>query len=328
MPTEGTILVATRSTGLRPEQPSYGWLSAVWAVLAGSLVALAPFVVIALSIDWLHLVPLGSPSAPGRGWPWRIYGAWSVLADIGPVLVAAAVVTGCVGFYVAASTGGPRARWPILICAAAVGWIPVASGHHAGLVGVSTGLGFALMLWTTHQTGSMPRRRLPEAHGRTIVASAGILALVLTAGSVSYGALHPIRVGYDGGAASATLRAGVSDLIPFEVDNDGPLAARLLGISVAGGRGVSVAAIEIPGPRSSGPTIDSLYMPAGTPHLAPGATLMLWLRFRGPARCTRAARLPVSALDVRLRVAGSERTQRVVLGPEPFVFLCRPTHHA
>jgi hypothetical protein len=311
------------------EYKRYGWLGALWAVVAGSIVALAPFVVIGLSIDWLHLLPFASLSTPGTGWPWRIRGAWTVLADIGPLLAGAGLVAGCIGFYVHSSTGRPAARWPILLCAAVVGWAPIAGGRHTGLLGVSSGLGFLLMWWTTHQAAAMPRPRLPATHRRPIAVGVGVGLLSLVAASLSYSVLHPIRVGYDGDPGSASLHGGVSDLVPFQVYNDGPLAARLLAVTVPGDPGLlRVSAIEVPGARTTGPTIDSLYVPAGTPRITSGAALSVWLRFRGPTSCAARQQQVLSELDVRLRVAGTDRIQKVELSPAALQIGCRPTPHA
>jgi hypothetical protein len=305
------------------EYKRYGWLSALWGLLAGSFVALFPFFAISLMIGWLHLVPLTFPvAAPGTGWPWRIDGWWSVLADIGPLLLLSTLIAGCVGFYVHGSTGRRAARWPIVLCAALVGWIPIANAHHAGLLGIGTGLGFVAMWWTTRQTADLPRLHLPQSHRRAFAAGAGIVLVSLTACSLSYGALHPIRAVLSGDPEAATLRNGSSDLLPVQIYDDGPLPARLLGITLPGNPGLGVAAIELPGPLTSGPTIDSLYQPAGTPRIAAGGTISLWLRLSGPPVCLSPT-ASIDHVDVRFEVAGTGRTQAVILAPEPLQVLCR-----
>jgi hypothetical protein len=369
--------------GLAPgEYRHYGWLSALWAVIAGSIVALAPFVVIDLSIDWLHALPLASLNTPGTGWPWRVDGTWTLLADLGPLLVVATVVAGCVGFYVQASTGRPCARWPIVICAALVGWLPIAGGHHTGLLGISTGLGFLLMWWTTHRSAVMTRPGLPMTSRRLTAVAAAVVAVGLLAASLSYSVLHPARIALDTDPAAATLRGGVSELVPAEIDNDGPLPIRLLGISIppsprpvtvpskssvglssptsspghvrsrsassssglpAASPGLAtaspgsataspgltsgksdplrVAAIEVAGPRSSGPTIDSLFVAAGTRRIQPGGSLSIWLRLRGPTTCA-AGSLTLDQLAVRVGVAGTARTRG--LDPGRLNISCQP----
>jgi hypothetical protein len=303
----------------------YGWGSALWALLAGSLIAFAMLLVlaIALSASSLQVFPTRYPQVPGVGWPWRIDGIWAAVADIGPWLLVGTLVAYGVGLYVGWRTGRTHARWPIALCAILVGWIPLAQDTSAGVLGVGGGLAFFAMWWTTHQVASMPRPRLPGSP-RLQIAVGVTLAAALTGISVSYAAFHPIRASTSDSPSRVTLRAGLSERFAVFLSNDGPVSARVLGISLTDAPDLRIVRVERDGPRTEGPTIDSLYSPAGRPQIEAGQQRTLWLTIRGPRSCS-VVRPTVSALDVALTVAGAHRIQHVPL-ERPMRVGCRPTH--
>lgn len=308
-----------------PQPSRYGWASAFWALLAGSLLAFAMLVILAIALSALPLQVLETryPQVPGWGWPWRIGGIWAAVADIGPWLLAGTLVAFGVGLYVGWRTGRPCARWPIAVCAILVGWIPLAQGTDAGVLGVSGALAFCAMWWTTHKVATVPRPRLPGSPRLRIALGVTLIA-ALTGASVSYAALHPIRASTSDTPSHVTLRAGMSERVPLFLDNDGPISVRVLGISLRNAPELRIARVERDGPRTEGPTIDSLYSPAGKPQLEAGQHQILWLTIRGPRSCP-VGRPTLTAFDVSLTVAGVHRIQRVPL-PRPVPVDCRPGH--
>jgi hypothetical protein len=309
-----------------PSAPRYGWFSALGALLAGSIVAFFPLLAVAFALGVVvHILPGSTPADPGRGWPWRIDGAWSAFADLGPLLFTGGVVAAGIGFYVGSRTGRRTARWPIALCATLVGWIPITQGGHNGLLGVSGGLAFLAMWWTTRKTSEMARPELPtKTHQRIAVAAAATGTLTLAAVSLAYGTLHPIRADFSSvPATAATLHGGKTDRFPVTIYNQGPLPVRILAVSLSPTPDLRLARVELLGPRREGPTIDSLYSPLRTPTISTTGDLTLWLTLTGPSRCNGMTET-LSALDVRVAVAGLNRVQRVLLGPTPVQVNCRP----
>lgn len=304
----------------------YGWMSALGALLAGSIVAFLALFLLELGLSPLHVLPEGYPAEPGAGWPFRIDGTWSALADLGPLLLGAALIAGGVGLYMSSQTGRRTARWPIALCAIVVGWIPVAQSGRAGLLGVGGGLAFLAMWWTTRATADLHRPDLPGAR-RLRVVLAALLAVALLAVSVSYAALHPVRaaaITTDSGAA--TLHRGISDRAALDLHNTGPLSVRILGLSLPDAPGLRVARLERDGPRTVGPSIEALFSPFGRPRIAPGDERTVWLTLAGPLDCS-GSHWSIAAFDVRLAVAGSTRTQRVAL-TKPIAVGCRAPHRS
>jgi hypothetical protein len=205
-----------------------------------------------------------------------------------------------------------------------VGWIPVTQGAHNGLLGVSGGLAFLAMWWTTRKTSEMARPELPtKTHQGIAIAAAATGTLTLAAVSLAYGTLHPIRADFSSVPATATLHGGKTDRFPVTIYNQGPLPVRILAVSLSPTPDLRLARVELPGPRREGPTIDSLYSPLRTPTISTTGDLTLWLTLTGPSRCNGMTET-LSALDVRVAVAGLNRVQRVLLGPTPLQVNCRP----
>lgn len=300
-------------------------MSALAALLAGSIVAFIPLSLVTLGLSAVHVLPINGdyPSEPGRGWPWRLDGAWAALADLGPLLLAVALVAGGVGFYVGSRTGRRTARWPLALCALLVGWIPVAQGGHAGLLGVGGGFMFLAMWWTTRTTAKMPRPTLP-GNRRVLVAIAAVLAVGLVAVTLSYAVLHPVRAEIATTPTSVSLRDGVSERLPLDLHNEGPLSVRILGLSLHDAPRLRVTRLEREGPRTEGPTIDSLFSPFGRPRIAPGGSHTASLTLAGPARCSGPLDT-VGSVDLRLAVAGVHRTRQVALA-QPLRVVCRRPH--
>ncbi len=288
-----------------PELPS--WWGTIVAVIAGSIAAWALLIVVALPLALLNVIPVG-PSKGHRGWPWRIDGAWSIAADLGPTLAAGIVVASCVAFYMESRTGVRPRRWPLALVAVAVGWLPVTGGAR-GLLAVSGTVAFVAIVFTARRWALAERRPL---HWTRPAALATLAAgLLLAAVSVSYGALHPLTAE---GAANGphghwnvALKDGRSGPVTLSLRNRGPLNARIVGVSVPGAPDLRV------GPAPQATTIK------------PGTDLT-WAQFslHTPwcSRVSKGSLRTVQDLDFRLRVAGVTRTQRVHLSP-PLRVICR-----
>jgi hypothetical protein len=288
------------------EPPPLGWMKALLALLGGSFLAVIPVLALLLVGGAVGLLPDMSPRESGVGWPWRIEGAWSLLADLGPLLFVATLVAGGVGFYVANRVGEPTARWPIALCATLVGWIPIAHDGNAGLVGASGGLAFFAMWFVTHRSARMPRRRLP-GDGRLQLALCAVLAIGLTATTLSYGALHPLHASASVGPY-LPLRDGRTERVALYVHNEGALPVRVLALSIPAVRDLRVGSIERPGRHSADPSAHS----AGQPTVAAGDGRTLWVTLGAPPNCA-GLRETFDAIDVRIAVAGLTRVQRVRL---------------
>jgi hypothetical protein len=141
-----------------------------------------------------------------------------------------------------------------------------------------------------------------------LAALAGAVA-VLAAVSVSYGMLHPLAASSETYPPSTRLRDGRSERLYFALENRGPAAAHILDIALADGRGLRLRAQLGGEPSRAHP----LRFKARA--IEAGRRRQLYVELRYPA-CRRSGSellVTLRALDVRLRVAGSTRTQRVVL---------------
>jgi hypothetical protein len=203
-------------------------------------------------------------------------------------------------------------------------WAAVADIGPWLLVGTLVAYGVGLYVgWRTHKVATLPRPRLPGSP-RLRIALGVTLAAALAGASVSYAALHPMRASTSDTPSHVTLRGGTSERFPLFLDNDGPIPARVLGISLRNAPDLRIARVERDGPRTEGPTIDSLYSPAGQPQIEAGHHQILWLTIRGPRACS-VVRPTLTAFDVSLTVAGVHRIQRVARA-RPVPVDCRPGH--
>ena len=90
--------------------PRYGWLSALGALLGGSIGAFLGLFALAIVFGVVvHVLPGNAPPGPGPGvgWPWRIDGAWAAFADLGPLLVTGAVLAWAIGWFVEPHAAAP-----------------------------------------------------------------------------------------------------------------------------------------------------------------------------------------------------------------------------
>lgn len=299
-----------------PERP--GWWATIWIVLGATLVAWGGVAALVIPLSALHLVPF-NPSGgdlPGTGWPWRIDGPWALAADLGPTLLAGFLFAMAAGHLLQLRTGVAPRRWPLALLAAGVGWIPVV-GDRPGLIGASGGLAFAVMVVATRSVALRPRPA-PALSRAVLAALAAAAVLVAAATSFSYGALHPLTA-RNSDAVNDTLREGRGDLL-FTIANEGPRPARILGVRPADSPGLRVTRLRTDSERDVAPTLAGLYKPLGQPTLGPGEDdLAVYMTVSSRCPSGGAMTWRIEALRVRLRVAGSERTQRVALASPPRV---------
>jgi len=294
-----------------PALPS--WWSTIWTVIAGTIVAWAALAIIVLPLSALHVVPLNSEDLPGTGWPWRIDGPWAFLADLGPVLGASFAFAAAVGFYLRRLTGVPPRRWPLALLAAAVGWIPIV-GSRPGLIGVGGGLAFVLVVWAARRWSLRERR--PTRLSRPQLGALLVTAVALCAVSFSYGALHPLTArGSD--SSHVKLRNGRAKLV-LNLENAGPFSARVLGVRLVDPAGLRLERLQTDSERDEASTPEGLFRPLGKPTLDSGEdrrAVYLTVASRICMQPDTDASWMLEALNVRLRTAGTERTQRVALSP-------------
>jgi hypothetical protein len=305
-----------------------GWLRTIFAVLGCSFVAGAGCLVALLGLSALHLVPYGG-DAPDAGWPWHIDGVWAAAADLGPTLAVSFAFAALTSAYLAQYTGVRSVRWPLVLVAATVGWLPLTGERH-GLIIVNGGSALIAVVFAARWWSSLPRRRIPSS--RPLAAAVALGAVALVAASLSYGALHPLAASHTDGTAAVTLHQGRSQRIRFEVENRGPLTARVQHIAIVvdpqlAGLPVRIASAEIENGRRTAPTPAGLFEPWRPQRLSPGESAPVYLTL-SVAACRRHdtnVDLLVRALDIRLRTTfGGARTQRVRLEHDMRV-RCRAT---
>jgi hypothetical protein len=279
-------------------------------VIAGSIAAWALLILVALPLALLNVIPV-PPDSGGRGWPWRIDGPWSVAADLGPTLAAGLVVAFCVAFYMESRTGVRPRRWPLTVVAIAVGWLPVTGGA-PGLLAVSGTVAFVAIVFTARRWALAERRPLHWA--RPVALAVLVAGLTLAAVSVSYGALHPLTAqSADGGTVA--LKHGHSRRVLVSLENQGPLDARVLGVSIPRAPGLRVDRARTDDPdRHVGPTIGSLMNPLSGTRVTSGTSdLFVYLNLASATCGERGSSWRVEDLNFRLQVAGLTRTQTVHL---------------
>lgn len=261
---------------------------AVWAVIAATVVTgLAVF-----AVEWpliaLRLLPnTGDLIQTGWGWPWRVDGAWSLVADAGPLAAGGLVFA----FVVA------RVRYrpiDLRIAAAAAGAFALTAGY--GGEGSVAVVAF-LVLVVLARRGAV--RRWDWTRGRVVAVV--VAAIVLAAVTLSYGQLHPL----------VARASGLTDGLSAKLVNEGRLPVVILGVDVPGQPGAIARTDNEAVREASDP--DDLKRPLAGASLAPGADR--WAYVRVPRRsCVEG--YPVARVIVRMRVAGREVRQSVALAPD------------
>lgn len=279
-------------------------------MIAGWIVAWAAFALVVWPLSELHVIPLNAESLPGTGWPWRIDGLWAFLADLGPLLAAGFAYAAGASFYLRRLTGVAPRRWPLALLAAAVGWIPLVD-NRPGLLGVSGGVAFLVMVWATRSWSVHERK--PTRFSRPQLAAAALVAAALFVLSFSYGALHPFAVD-SSDLTDIRLEDGRARL-RINVENAGPFPARVLGIGLPSAQGLRLERLQTDSGRAEAPTLEGLFQPLGRPTLDSGAHSPVYLTVASKScgRREASASWTLEELDIRLRTAGVERIQRVPL---------------
>ena len=303
--------VAARMAGSAKPAERPGWWSTIGAVLAGSIVAFACCLAALFSAGALNLLPFDN-TPRSHGWPYPVDSAWAVFADLGPMLAVGFVFAGTTCWYLTQKTGVHPRRWPLALVAAAVGWFPL-DGEQHGFLLLSGGAAFAVVVIAARGLSLAERR--PTPWSRPLAAALAAVVLVLGGVSVAYGTLHPLSAADAGEPSLTTLRAKGPTELTFALENQGPVSVRVRDLRLVGAPGLQVARVRIDDPdRTVAPTIDELRTDLRDATLAPHDNLFVYVSVSadcGPH--ARRASWTLDALDVRLRTAGFERTQRVAL---------------
>lgn len=293
-----------------PDEPGperVGWWQAILAVFAASVITTIGCALVVALLGAAHLMPDGFGDAPGNGWPWRIGGLWAFFADLGPMLAVGFVFAGLTCWYLTLCNGVHSRRWPLVLVAAAVGWVPLNGDLH-GLLVMSGPAAFCVLVIAARAWSATERRPMPWS--KALLAGILTASFALVAISVSYGTLHPLAMQYGGYPLAVKLREGRSAPLDFALQNRGPAAARVMSFGLVDAGGLRLAGAQVGGEPGRYGTLR--FSPR---TLKPGAVLEVYLKLSYPA-CRRSgtrALWTLRAFDVRLRVAGAERTQRVVL---------------
>ncbi len=297
-----------------------GWWSTIGSVLAGTITAWCCCLTALFVAGALHLLPFDSSTRHGRGWPYPIDSAWAVIADLGPMLAVGFVFAGTTSWYMTQKTGVHPRRWPLALVAAAVGWFPLGGEPHGVLL--FTGAGAFAAVVIAARALSLAERR-PTPWSRPLVATLAALVVALGCVTVSYGALHPLTASSGESDQPTELRAGHSTRVAFFIDNHGPTDVRVRDVTLVGVSGLRIARAAVDDPaHASAPSMAELFKRLHGTTVHPGYNLVVYLSLAANACATRGAnraRWTVETLDVRLRSAGIERTQRVALDDEQLV---------
>jgi hypothetical protein len=214
---------AVNSVVLRPS-----WGRAVLAVITGWWIA--------LFLNLLWLLPLGGLGVPfawgrdgGHGWPWRIEGAWSLAADVGPLLLASTAFAFGAGLVLAKDWGLQAPRLALIAASTLVGWVAVSTMADPGLLPVNGLVAFTGLVAVARWSAWRPRLRLRWTPA--LVVAAVLAGVALAATSVSYGLLHPLRAAVNSGDpvftdGHARLEIGLL--------NEGRLDVQLLAVELPG----------------------------------------------------------------------------------------------
>jgi hypothetical protein len=276
------------------------WWQAVCAAVAGSIVGFgAVFVALLAFMFWLPIQL--TDGMTGRGWPWRIEGPWSFVADVGPLLFCGAAFAFGAELSISRHTGVACWRWPIALVAAVVGWVTLGGISHAGLLELNALPAFLMIVAAVRETSVRERRAMRWTRARA-TAVAGVVFMLAVA-SISYGLLHPLTAASD----ESGMPTGSAMRFTAFIHNEGDGEVTLVSVSVPGIEFRRAWIFDESGQSTA--TIDEQMRPVG------GATIAgNWSRdvyFELP-RCTSAV---IDRLDVRLRVHGRNIDQVVRLAP-------------
>ena len=222
-----------------PTFPGWGLSTAavivglIWAWIVG--IALVLPLGLVLALFGLEGVLVGS----GTGWPWPVTNLWSLLANIGPILLLAALIAFFTARYVdrdEKTSFRPR-RWPLALTAIAAGWVPFI-GPGWEVLGATSLTGLLLVVVVTRYTSVENRKPIHWTKANKTIVIAGVIALAFA--TVSWGTVNSL---HRTGDFSTTLTIGHTsitklsefrdDTFKVHVNNTGPFKVRVLDIKPA-----------------------------------------------------------------------------------------------
>jgi hypothetical protein len=274
----------------------------VGAVVGGSIVGFLAAFLALVPLFWLDLPIQFTDGMTGRGWPWRIEGAWSFAADIGPLLFCGAAFAFGAGAFIGRHTGIACRRTPIALTQATVGWVSLGGVSRAGLLAINGLLAFVVIVVVVREASV--RERAPMRWTRPRAAAAVEAVLILAVTSISYGLLHPLTAG----TAELGTPPKPSTVLHAHLHNDGRAEVTLLSVSLPGTGGQRARTFD--DSVRSAPTIHDVMRPIAGATIAGKGSRDIELEL--PAGCSPAA---IDRLDVRLRVHGQTLDQVVRLAP-------------
>jgi hypothetical protein len=289
------------------------WGQAFWAVVGATLFAFCATLLVLVPLWLVGLAIPSSEGVPGRGWPWRIDGPWSLLADVGPLLLSGLLFACAAEWFTRPRGGVPTRRAPIALTAATLGWVALGGVSNAGLVGVGGGATFVALVVVTREMSG--RARTPLRWTRARVVAAVAVTAALAGATISYGLLHPLSLS---SAEVWSTKGGVTRVITH-LHNEGRAEVTVLSMTVPG---VRTRALTDP----VDPTLSS-YAFESSPDDPDGGMVpiagrrFLHERSRSVELVVPIAECPttriIDRVHVRLRVHGRTVDQVVRLAPVP-----------
>lgn len=270
-----------------------GWGRSFCAVVLGMLFAGITTSILQTGLaDALEWPDVWTPGGLGVGWPWRVDGAWSLAADLGPALFFGAVFAWGAQIILGAQEGVTALRPSIVLTAAALVLLTRGASE---LVALNLPVMVALIIVVRLRAG---RPRSSVRWTWKLAAMALVACCALAVATVSYGRMNALS------AESADV-------------SDSHVTIPLRGI---GSDIVNLISVRVPD-APDGVTV-GVWNPGGTSvslvrgaSIHPGEAVRIALGV--PARCAPGT---VDRLDVRMMVGDRELRQTVRLD-EP-VELC------